>query len=214
MDNKEYLRQIAASSTQPKTPVQQAKSGAANFFSSIYFKLIAGAAAAFMLIAILGSILGSGGDSLKENSISLKLHLDYVANTIGNYQKLVKSSDLRSSSASLTSIISNTNRDLTNFLAAKYAYKDNDAKKTYPKIFEEQQLQFSEREQVLFNAKINGALDRYYAHQMAYEITYITTKEAAIIKAAKDQTLISSLNSSISSLNNLYSKFNDFSEAK
>ena len=66
----------------------------------------------------------------------------------------------------------------------------------------------------LFSAKINGILDRIYAHKMAYEISIITSKEASIIRDVSDAELKEALTSSYNSLNNLYDKFNDFSETK
>ena len=215
MNGQEYLRQISATSTQPKraTSGNGSESSFKRIFSSLYFKLIVGALGAFILIAMLGSIINGGSDALKNNCISLKLHIDNIMTSITNYQSAVKSSNLRSSSASLMSVLSNTSRDLTNYLTTNYGFKEDNPKSIDANISEEQKLEFDEREQILFNAKINGALDRYYAHQMAYEISYLISRETTILKSTSEQSLVGILNSSLSSLNNLYSNFNDFSEA-
>ena len=65
----------------------------------------------------------------------------------------------------------------------------------------------------LFEAKINGILDRIYTHKMAYEISLITNREAQIMKSINNETLNEILTTSYDSLETLYDKFNDFSEA-
>ena len=66
----------------------------------------------------------------------------------------------------------------------------------------------------LFEAKINGILDRIYAHKMAYEISLITARESQIIKSVNNDVLKEALVKSYDSLGVLYDKFNDFSETK
>ena len=66
----------------------------------------------------------------------------------------------------------------------------------------------------LFEAKINGLLDRVFAHKMALEIYSVMSDEAGIANSSSDEALKSVLSSSYDSLNNLYPKFNDFSETK
>lgn len=162
-----------------------------------------------MFFLILGAILGAGKTGVKEQCFSLKLRLDNTLEIISTYQTDVKSSDLRSSSASLYSILSNTSRDLTNYVTEKYNYKE----KSVPKnLVETATLEKDGLGAELFEAKINGILDRIYAHKMAYEISWITTNEATIFNATNDEALKSLLTTSYDSLNNLYEKFSDFSE--
>ena len=66
----------------------------------------------------------------------------------------------------------------------------------------------------LFEAKINGLLDRVFAHKMALEIFSVMSDEAGIINASSDEALKNLLTTSYDSLNNLYTQFNDFSETK
>ncbi|MBQ2695600.1 hypothetical protein IJG04_03130 [Candidatus Saccharibacteria bacterium] len=206
MDGKEYLDQISAE-VRPNKP----QSKISRVFSSIYFKLGIGALFAFIVIVIIGGIISGGKTSLKDQTTILKLHLDRTMEVIKEYQPLVKSSDLRSNSASLYSILSNTNNDLTDFITAKYSFSEKSVSKN---ITEEADLEKDDLLSSLFEAKINGNLDRIYAHKMAYEISWIATKETSIIKATTDQDLKDILNTSYTSLDNLYSKFDEFSEAR
>lgn len=206
MDGKEYLDQISAE-IRPNKP----QSKISRVFSSIYFKLGIGALFAFIVIVIIGGIISGGKTSLKDQTTILKLRLDRTMEVIKEYQPLVKSSDLRSNSASLYSILSNTNNDLTDFITAKYSFSEKSVSKN---IIEEADLEKDDLLSSLFEAKINGNLDRIYAHKMAYEISWIATKETSIIKATTDQDLKDILNTSYTSLDNLYSKFDEFSEAR
>ena len=96
-------------------------------------------------------------------------------------------------------------------MVAKYDYKENSVEKA---LTEEATLHKDEIENDLFNAKINGNLDRIYAHKMAYEISLISASESEIYNDSSDESLRNVLNTSYQSLENLYSLFDDFSETK
>lgn len=202
MDNQEYLNQISAS-------VRPEKATKKNIIASPFFKVGIIGLVALIFFLILGAILNAGVSGIKEQCFSLKLRLDNTIEVISAYQTDVKSSDLRSSSASLSSILSNTSRELTTYITEKYNYKEKSVPK---KLVEEATLEKDDLSSELFEAKINGNLDRIYAHKMSYEISFITTNEASIINATNDETLKSLLTTSYNSLNNLREKFSDFSE--
>ena len=204
MDKQDYLDKISASS-KPRAAVKK------GFWHSTLFKVIAGAVAALMVIVIIGSIISGSRPNIRNQASALKLHLDGTMEMISTYQSDVKSSRLRSSSASLYSVLSNANNDLTNFLVEKYKYKEKDVDK---KILSDTAAKKEELNTELFSAKINGILDRIYAHKMAYEISIIAAEEATVIRVTNDEALKNSLTTSYDSLNNLYSQFNDFSETK
>ncbi len=163
----------------------------------------------FIIIAIIGAILSGNKGGEKNLSISLKLHIDNTSEIIQQFQPNVKSSSLRSSSASLYSVLSNTSRELTGYLTEKYDFKDKDVAKN---ITDEATLLKDGLEAELFEAKINGILDRIYAHKMSYEISLIMSEEAKIINSTGNGALKELLTASYNSLNNLYTPFNDFSE--
>ena len=203
MDGQEYLDQISAT----VRPVKQSR----GILSSKFFWVGIIGVVLLIVMALLGSVLGGGGGGEKSLVIALKLHLDNTSEVIQEYQSNVKSSNLRSSSASLYSILSNTNRDVTNYLTNKYKFKDKDISKN---VAEEAQLERDGLEADLFEAKINGNLDRIYAHKMAYEVALIMSEEAKIVNSTKSDDIKSALTSSYNSLENLYSNFDDFSETK
>lgn len=204
MDTKEYLEQLNASVRPTKRAVTKG-----NFFASKAFKILAGLVGAIIFFTIIGIIISNSKDNLKERTIDLKLHLDNTGIIISDYQQYVKSSELRSSSASLSSILSSTVGQLNDYLLDKYKMKKVEKKRGEAATLEKDKI-----ESELFTAKINGILDRIYAHKMSYEISLIMSEESAVYKATKDEQLKNILNTSYNSLENLSPKFSDFSEGK
>ena len=204
MDRQEYLNQISVANR----PVKESKSG---IFASKFFWVGIIGLVAFILIMILGAVISGTKGNEKERIFSLILHLDNTSEVIGQYQSSVKSSDLRSYSASLKGILSNTSNELTTYAEEKYDFK---AKDVSSKISEEETLSKDGLVNELFEAKITGVLDRIYAHKMAYEISLITNRESQIFKSSGNEKLKNILETSYNSLNNLYDEFNDFTETK
>lgn len=204
MDRQEYLNQISMSNR----PVKNTKPG---FLSSKFFWVGVIGVAALILIIIIGSILSGGKTSSKDKLFAIILHINNVSELIEQYQPNVKSSDLRSYSASLNNVLSNTSRELTGIAEEKYGFKENSIEKN---IAEEETTARDNLEAELFEAKINGTLDRIYALKMAYEISSITNRETQIMNSTQNEELKSALSKSYDSLDILYSKFNDFSETK
>ena len=190
---------------------EAAKSGGiSGLLKSKILWLIVGSIGLFILFAILGSVLTPKKSSVKDDVVWLQLHLGSTSKVISEYQPKVKSSILRSSSASLSTVLASTNSKLTDYIAEKYKdKKDKDKdKQLNAKIASQQESLETE----LFEAKITGALDRVYAHKMAYEISIFLAEEAKIRKESKDDVLNAIIDESYSSLENLYANFDSFSE--
>lgn len=208
MDGQEYLNQISAS----VRPVKQKKGvgGFLGIFSSIYFKLGMLALVILIIVAIIGSVLGSL-PTTEEKAIDLKLRIDNTSDVIAKYQPDIKSSLLRSLSASLKGVLTNTSTQLNNYMVQTYEYSEANIKETAKEAAE---LNKDSLINEFFEAKINGLLDRVYAHKMTLEVYSIMSDESSIFTATSDETLKSLLSNSYDSLNNLYKELNDFSETK
>lgn len=206
MDSQDYLDQISRTAKPPK----QSKGGLGGILSSKWFKWGLGAFGLLIVVIIFGSMLGNG-ITLEERCVNLKLHLGNTSEVITEYQPNVKSSLLRSLSASLKGILTNTSSQLGSYMTKAYGYEED---KEAEAVVEEAKLSQDELMNELFEAKINGLLDRVYAHKMANEIYLIASDEVGIVNDATDEELKSLLNNSYDSLNNLYTQFNDFSETK
>lgn len=201
MDGQDYLNQLAASTR----PNQKPKNN--NFLSSPIFKVLAIGLLALIAIIIAGSALSSGSSNTKSESILLKYHIDNTLEVISKYQPNVKSSDLRSSSVSLKSVLSNTSRELTDFITETYNPKD--IEKKYKEEIEDAALKRDALDSSLFDAKINGILDQIYTNKLTYEISSIMAEESTIYNSTNDEALLSILSTSYSSLDTLLPSFED-----
>lgn len=202
MDSQSYLNEISSAVRPVKKP--------RNSILGNKFVLVGIiGVVSFILIAILGAVIGGGRSGAKEQTYTLQLRLSGLIKVIEDYQPSVKSSDLRSSSASLKGILSNTNNGLDNYIEEAY-----DGKSAEKNLEEKEEAHAEELGNELFQAKINGILDRIYAHKMAYEITLLLNMEDKLYDATNSESLKSTLDSSYDSLKNIYDKFDQFSETK
>lgn len=204
MDSQDYLDQISRTARPPK----QKKGGISGILSSKWTKWGLLALVLLIVIIIFGSILGNK-ESLEERCIDFKLRLDGTSEAITEYQGNIKSSLLRSLASSLKGIFTNTSSQLSIYMTSKYGYEAGREKDA---VKEAAELQRDELMNELFEAKINGLLDRVFAHKMALEIYSVMSDEAGIANSSSDDSLKSLLSTSYDSLNNLYTQFNDFSE--
>lgn len=205
MDKQEYLDQLSGKTRPAKTPGK-----VSGILKSKFLWLGVGAVVLFITFAIIGGVISSNKSSDKTKEIYLKLYLDNTVEVISDYQKNLKSSEVRSNAASLSSVLSNTSRDLGTYLEEKYNFKDKDAGKEMTEQAKQEAEKLSEE---LFKAKINGMLDKVFSNKMAYEISIIASEEASIINSTSDSGLKDLLTTSYNSLDVLYNKFNDYAEA-
>jgi len=205
MDKQEYLDQLSGKTRPAKAPGK-----VSGILKSKFLWLGVGAVVLFITFAIIGGVISSNKSSDKTKEINLKLHLDNTVEVISDYQKNLKSSEVRSNAASLSSVLSNTSRDLGTYLEEKYNFKDKDAGKEMTEQAKQEAEKLSEE---LFKAKINGMLDKVFSNKMAYEISIIASEEASIINSTSDSGLKDLLTTSYNSLDVLYNKFNDYAEA-
>ena len=205
MDGQEYLNQISMQNR----PVK--KSRFSNFLSSKFAVVGLIGVIALAVVIVIGALIGGDKKDVKNLSASLALHVNNTAEVISEYQTHVKSSELRASAASLGQVLSVTGKDLADYLENKYNLKLSNIGKD---ISTQANTEKDGLESELFEAKINGILDRIFAHKMSYEISLIATEAAKIIKSTSDTDLKDLVEKNYSSLENLYDKFNNFSEAK
>ena len=209
MDRQEYLDQISAANRPVKAGGGKVKSVLSSkfFLVGIIFVVL------LVIIIVIGAILSGGKSGIKEKTYALNMHISYDMSVINNYQKSIKSSDLRSDSASLYSVLSNTNRDLESYLKDTYGNSDPNGVLKESKQ-NELALERDGLESELFEAKINGLLDTIFARKFSYEISLLLNEEYQIYSAVNNDTLKGIIDTSYNSLENLYNKIDNFSEAK
>ncbi len=202
MDGQSYLNEISmANRPAPKSKM--------NFMKSKFFLVGAIGVVGLILMALIGAIVGGNKADIKEQTVTLKVRLDNISGVVKEYQPSIKSSVLRSNSASLYSVMSNTSRELGEYLEITYNFKD----KSIPERIEnDESAHRDELYNELFNAEINGLLDRTFTYNIIYEISLITTMERRIQNAAGNDTLKGIMETSIESLTNIYDSLNNYSE--
>jgi len=203
MDNQSYLNKIT-------TDLQKSQKPKSNFLSSKAFLFTSIIVGVFILIAIANAIVQGVSSKAKNTTITLTLHTTNLISTISEYQPSLKSSKLRGYSASLSSILSETSSALSAYIEEEYDLKQSKYDKN---LISSEESILLETNNEHFSAKINGILDRTYAHTMTYEISIITAYETEVLNSTKNQNLKTTLESSLNSLSNLYENFNNFSES-
>jgi len=203
MNGQEYLNQISKETAPVKKPKK-------SIFQSKFFVVGVVGLILFVLIMIVGAIVNSGGDD-QSRTFALKLHLTGTMEVMDDYQKNIKSSDLRSNGSSLYSVLSTADTNLTNYITEKYNYSE---KKVDKNLQLEADTEQEELDNTLFEAKINGNLDRIYAHKMAYEVSKFMSEAEKIIKTTKNETLKEMMTSLYNNLSPLYDRFDEFSQGK
>ena len=116
MDRQEYLDQISASN-RPVNTKTNGKFG--NILSSKITWLVVGAVALFILFAVIGGILSGSKSSAKEKMYAFNTHVDNTMEVFDNYRTKVKSSNLRSYSTTLSSLLVNVKGKLETYLSEK-----------------------------------------------------------------------------------------------
>lgn len=212
MDRQEYLNQISASNRPVNT---NSKGKFASILSSKIFLIVAGAVALFIFLAVIGGVLSGSKSSPKQKIYAFNVHVDNTSEVFDEFRNKVKSSELRSYYTTLSSLLVNVRGQLDSYLSSKNNGKNEDAKKILgEKKIEQLTLERDDLENELFEAKINGNLDRVYENKMTYEIATLMNEESEIAKSSSDESLKSIMEGSYTSLENLYNQMSNFSESK
>ncbi len=177
--------------------------------------IAAGAVVLFILLAVIGGVLSGSKSSPKQKIYAFNMHIDNTAEVFDEFRNKVKSSELRSYYTTLSSLLVNVRGQLDSYLSSKNNGKNEDAKKILgEKKIEQLTLERDDLENELFEAKINGNLDRVYENKMTYEIATLMNEESEIAKSSSDESLKSIMEGSYTSLENLYNQMSNFSESK
>lgn len=192
MDNQDYLDQITAS-TQPTKP----RSGITNIIPPLALKLLIGGVILAVVIIVFGIIFSNMGTKTEDLAKQLSIRLSNVSETIDKYNPEAKSSQLRQHGSETKAVITNTQRDLNQFLEAKYNYTKPDTKS---KMFTDETAYIEKSNKELEYARLNAFLDRVYVHQLMYQIEQIIALASNINARTDNQDLKNIVNSSAENL--------------
>ncbi len=208
MNNKEYLEQISSEIRKTKAPKKTI------FGLDIPPKLLyilIGAIIASVLIIIIGSIAGSGRNNNSERDLVDRIYLrsNSLSTTISNFNKLIKSSELRSMGTSLNAVLTETGYTLSTILTNDFDSSNPD-KPAKESIATEEEERRTILEGDLETGRLKGQLDRVYASDFAYEIAMLISLESEASAKTNKENLKSALATSTSNLEKLHDQFDSF----
>lgn len=173
----DYLNTIA-----PQTPVKTINP----------FILWGGIIAALLLVVLTVAGIANSGTGTETL-------LARVGATSSNLKELtddatdsMQSSDLRSLNSNLSLVLANTNRDLSEPLAAKKINIEN-AKKN--KAVAEVAQEYNEIRERLEDARLNGLYDRTYTREIIYQLKTLSSYMGQLYESTKDDELKTILDS-------------------
>jgi hypothetical protein len=204
MDNQAYLDQIA---TKPvKTPLISSS----NLLSPKMVKLIVCAIIAIILLIVLGSLFGERGVRGRELAEQLSIRIDNISSSIRTYNTHIRSPELRSMAATLRDVLNNTSRDLSPLLTEDFKY---DPRNPTQKIVDSEAEHHARFIGILDDARLNGILDQVYASTLTAEIAEIMYIQSELREITNSDPTKKLLDSSYNNLQNLHSKFFDFTNS-
>lgn len=192
MNNLEYLNQISQSSRPVKT-----RNNPSAIPIKFILKIVGGTILAFIALMIIGTALGNAGNKVSELSRQTYLRAANLNATVQAYGPQVKSSKLRSISASLSSVLTESSNQLANYLQTNKdgSKKDKEALSPKQSIIDAETALAQETNNTLANARLNGLLDRVYANQIQLQVSLLLSLCAELYDRAKDPKLSEIVNS-------------------
>lgn len=208
MDNMAYLQQIATPSGQPpKSPLSSLMNGK-------MIKILIALAILAILIIIIGTITSSGGGNSERSQVEqIQLRSSNLIKTINTYNKSLKSSSLRSTGQSLSTVLTETNRELSSLLKSDYAVSDESDTSLSSETKSSEEDYINKVNTTLENARLNANLDRTYARQMALEISLLSSLESSLLEKTSKAPLKNILTTSLNNLSPLHTSFDSFTDS-
>lgn len=208
MDNMAYLQQIATPSGQPQ------KSPLSSLMNGKMIKILIALAILAILIIIIGAITSSGGGNSERSQVEqIQLRSSNLIKTINTYNKSLKSSSLRSTGQSLSTVLTETNRELSSLLKSDYAVTDESDTSLSKETKSSEEEYINKVNTTLENARLNANLDHTYARQMALEISLLSSLESSLLEKTSKAPLKNILTTSLNNLSPLHTSFDSFTDS-
>ena len=201
MDNIAYLEQISASNRPAKS------SGIGDLMSPKLMLVLGGVAIIAIIIIIVGMLSGSGTSGVDLIS-KINVRSDNLIETISTYNKQVKSSELRSITSSLSSVLTETSTKTSELLTSVYKQK-----KVNESITKKEATYIEEVNTGLENARLNGLLDRNYVRELTLQTGLLMSMESEALNKIKNDDIKNVLSNSYANLANIYEILSSYSDS-
>ncbi|MBR5621533.1 hypothetical protein IKW75_03595 [Candidatus Saccharibacteria bacterium] len=209
MNNKEYLEQIAIDTKRAKTSNSKMRIFGLDVSPKLLIFLV-GAIVASVLIIIIGSIASSNNTHSERDLVDrIYLRSNNLSSVISNFNKRVKSSELRSMGTSLNAVLTETSYSISAVLKNDFGV-GNPSTPNKESIATEETNRTGILSDDLETGRLKGQLDRVYASDFAYEIAMLLSLESEASAKTNKESLKSALATSSSNLEKLYEQFNSF----
>lgn len=203
MENTDYLNQIAAKPT-PTSPV----SGITNIVSPKLIKLVAGAIIAFILMLVIGNILGSANSkttALNESFYLRVQNLSAANSPLTAYARDLHSSDLRALTNTLKTSLLVTAQNLNLILSDL----NIDPANIDEQVTLDENANIADLSLPLQSARLNGLLDRTFANSINLQVTLLISKGYEILDKNSTPAVQATLTKALADLDILSQRFTD-----
>lgn len=168
---------------------------------------LAGALFIALLIIIIGAL--NQTPSLSNRATVLYVRLQTLQTISSNEQPFLKDSSLRASNGSLSLLLTNSSRDISDYLSG------GGKKLTLPADLITSEKTYLDKLNAKFDdARLNVDLDSTYAREMAYQLNVVQTMMQSIYREKPDKSLESVLTTTYDNLTPLQQTFAGFSGSK
>ena len=204
MDNFAYLNEISASNRPVKNPVAAPKS----LKTATIVKIVAAGAVLFFLLMAVGALVGNLKGKTDSLLKQLYLRTTNMSTIMEDYNRDLKSSDLRSLAASLAGTLTNA----TNQLAGVMGAEDPEDAAPDAVTTEEETAVLNELNTSLTNARLNGILDRAYANLVGLQVSLIMSMISELEARTDDAELLKVLSTYRGNLEVLHQGFEAYDD--
>lgn len=204
MDNFAYLNEISASNRPVKNPAVAPKS----LKTATIVKIVAAGAVLFFLLMAVGALVGNLKGKTDSLLKQLYLRTTNMSTIMEDYNRDLKSSDLRSLAASLAGTLTNA----TNQLAGVMGAEDPEDAAPDTATTEEETAVLNELNTSLTNARLNGILDRAYANLVGLQVSLIMSMISELEARTDDAELLKVLSTYRGNLEVLHQGFEAYDD--
>lgn len=204
MDNFAYLNEISASNRPVKNPATAPKS----LKTATIVKIVAAGAVLFFLLMAVGALVGNLKGKTDSLLKQLYLRTTNMSTIMEDYNRDLKSSDLRSLAASLAGTLTNA----TNQLAGVMGAEDPEDAAPDAATTEEETAVLNELNTSLTNARLNGILDRAYANLVGLQVSLIMSMISELEARTDDAELLKVLGTYRGNLEVLHQGFEAYDD--
>ena len=210
MNDLDYLNSISTAPV-PTAPAQKSLIPE-GFTSGPIFKILVGVIA-FIFVMTIGLFIITATApkevTLDSELTRINLRSSSLIETINSYNGLVKSSNLRAAGSSLSIVLIELEEETSTSLSELYGINPN---KDSTMSAEDEKI-IDKTDTTLEKARLNGLLDRYYASEMAYQISHLIILLDVALSKSPNEDMSTYLESSLASLSQLQETFSKFSES-